>query len=463
MGWKEVLQIIIFALAWFPVGILVSTSFSGGSEIYEHDFSIYNDEYDGLSQYRLAIEEANYDVVAIQSTMSVISRYNGSAILVIMGPVQDFTIDAVLTIFQHLDAGGSILIADDFGTANRSFQILNNILRENLAGSLPVDIDGFLSFTGGVLLDLDSYDRSPKLPVIRDLRVGLDGGAITAGVSELNLNWATCLSPRSLIGAAGIAYTTIRAWCENDIEDTNPAPDEDEWAGALPVAGALDLALAGMQGRIVAVSDPSMFNNDMWSRSPGNRRFGLNIINWLSQNDPSIPVVFCENLLAIPVNSPEWFFGNYLGRILWMTSNPILAPIYPLMTAIGIRKYLPDMKKIEVTSVSEVFLRRGQTYFSERMAYYRTEGNYARVVKLLYRKLRRDMRRKQQMTEFSPEKVWELMKHKDTKLEKEKFLKTFDRIEEISSNPGKRLRESEMMDLFFFIRNITSQLVDTKR
>ncbi|MBD3406021.1 MAG: hypothetical protein GF411_07855 [Candidatus Lokiarchaeota archaeon] len=462
MGWKEVLQIIVFALAWFPVGILVSTSVSGGEEIYQHDFSIYNDAYDGLSQYRLAIENVNYDVETIQSSMSVISRYNGSAVLVIMGPVQDFTIDAVLTIFNHLQAGGGVLIADDFGTANRSFGLLNTLLDGIFTGQLPVDVQGFLSYTDGVLLDLDSYDRSPKLPVIRDLRIGLDGGALTQGVSELRLNWATAINPRCLIGAAGIAFTTIRSWCETDIEDTNPAPDEHEWAGALPVAGAIDLGAGGLSGRIVAVSDPSMFNNDMWGRSPGNRQFGMNIVNWLSHGDNSIPVVFSENLLAVPVNSPEWFFGAYLSRILWMSTNPILAPIYPLMTAIGIRKYLPDMKKVEVKSVSEVFLRRGQTYFSERMAYYRTEGNYARVVKLLYRKLRRDLRRKQHMTEFSPEKTWELIKHIDSKMKKQEFFKTFERIDEIASDPGKKIRESEMMDLFFFLRTITSQLIDSK-
>ncbi|MGQ4912664.1 MAG: hypothetical protein ACP6KW_10885, partial [Candidatus Thorarchaeota archaeon] len=135
--------------------------------------------------------------------------------------------------------------------------------------------------------------------------------------------------------------------------------------------------------------------------------------------------------------------------------------LYPLVTALGIRKYLPELKKPEVKSVSDVFLRRGQTYFGERMTYYRTEGNYARVVKMLYRKMRRGLRKKQQWTDYDPRKVWELMRYKDPSLKEAEFFRTIKRIEEISSNQHMKIKESEMMELFFFMRNIQSQLIDT--
>ena len=132
------------------------------------------------------------------------------------------------------------------------------------------------------------------------------------------------------------------------------------------------------------------------------------------------------------------------------------------MTTVGIRKYLPEMKKPKVKGVSEVFLRRGQTYFGERMTYYRTEGNYARVVKMLYRRLRRGLRKKYQWTQYDSKKTWELIRYKDSKIRAADFYKLIKRIEEISSKPSMKLKESEMMSLFFFMRNLQEKLVETK-
>ncbi|MHA2236493.1 MAG: hypothetical protein ACXABH_14265 [Candidatus Thorarchaeota archaeon] len=350
--------------------------------------------------------------------------------------------------------------------ANSSLALLNTFLG-GLTGSN--ESAGLLTYLDGVLFDLDSYDttKEPRLPIIRDLRAGADGGALTVGVTEIHLNWASAIHPYSLLGQAGIAWTTPRSWCEKNISDQYPSPDPDEWSGSLPVAGALDLSGGGpgtpAGGRIVAISDPSVFNNDMWGRWSGNQRFGANIIEWLTDGDTSQPVLFCEQLLEIPFSESEFFFGLYLGRVLWLSSLPILSAIYPLFTTLGIRKYLPDIKKPEVKSVSDVFLRRGQTYFSERMTYYREEGNYTRVVKMLYRRLRRGLRKTQQWTDYSHEKVWDVMRYRDSKLKQDEFIKMIKRIEEISLDSNIKIKESEMMELFFFMQNIQSHMIDTTR
>ncbi len=467
MGWKETLQIVLFFLSWLPVALLAGTTIFGVTENYPQDFSIYNQQYNGLSDFRTQIEGVGYTTASIESTMSVISRYNGSAVLVIMGPVSYFTIDAVLTLFQHLTAGGGVLIADDFGTANSSFELLNTLIAGTYSQG-SAQAHGFLSYTGGVLLDLNSYAMSPKLPIIRrsngGFRPGLDLGALTAGVNELYLNWATAINPLCLVGQSGVAWTTTRSWCETNITSLNPYPSDSEWNGSLPVVGALDLGVlsSNLRGRLVATSDPSIFINDMLSRGD-NSRFARNVIDWLSYGNKSRPIVFCENLLAVPWASAEFFYGFFLGRALWLSTMPYFAPLYPILTVVGIKKYLPDVKKPEVKSVSEVFLRRGQTYFSERMTYYRSEGNYARVVKMLYRKLKRDLVKKFSWSEYDSRKLWELMRYKDSSLDEARFYKSIDRIEEISSKPGMKIKESELMTLFFWMKNISSVLVETRR
>ena len=464
MGWKEILQVILFIMAWVPVGILAGSTLIGAQGTYNYDFSIYNDGYDGLSQFANNIEGTGRNVMSIQASMSVASRYNGSAVIVIMGPVKDFSLDAALVVFTHLMSGGGVIIADDFGSANTSLLLLNFLMNTFIGDN---QTKGLLTFLDGVVFDLDSYDTSkdPRLPIIRDFRAGLDGGALTAGVSELHLNWASAINPLCLLGRSGIAWTTTRTWCETNITDPQPTPDPNEWNGSLPVVGAIDLSTPQNPngGRLVAVSDPSIFNNDMWSRFSGNRQFGDNIIEWLSHGDTSQPILFCEQLLEIPWYESEFFFGLYLGRVLWLSSLPILSALYPLVTTLGIKKYLPDIKKPEVKSVSDVFLRRGQTYFSERMSYYRTEGNYTRVVKMLYRRLRRGLRKTQQWSEYDSKKVWEIMQYKDRNLKESEFFKTIARIEEISADPTIQIKENEMMELFFFMRNIQSHMIDTKK
>ncbi|MHA2002725.1 MAG: hypothetical protein ACW975_00975 [Candidatus Thorarchaeota archaeon] len=469
MGWKEYVQVILFILSWAPVGVLIGTSVFNVEATYQHDFSIYNEEYDGLSLYRDAIEGAGYTVKTVQSSMSTLGRYEGNATLVITGPVVDFSVDTILVIFNHLTSGGGVLIADDFGTANSSFTVLNLLLSGALQGG-GVNLTGLLNFPQGVLYDLDSHGPNPLLPIVTDFHsITGYGPILTQGVGALHLNYASVITPTSLMGYMGIAWTTPRAWCEKNltsIETHEAWPDPDEWAGVLPVAGAIDLGdmLAPGAGRLVAVSDPSIFINDMVEDFGGNLRFGMNIINWLARGDTdeNRPIVFCENLLEVPWSSPEFFFGLYLGRALWLTGIAILAPLYPLVTVLGIRKYLPDPKKPEVKSVSDVFLRRGQTYFSERMSYYRSEGNYGRVVKMLYRKLRRAMVKKYQWREFDVKKVFELLRYKDPSISLENFTKIITRLEEISSNPGMKVKENEMMSLFFIIRDIQSKLVETK-
>ena len=467
MGWKEYVQVILFILSWAPIGVLIGASVFNVQATYQYDFSIYNDEYNGLSIYRDAIDGLGYDVKTIQASMSTLGRYDGNATLVITGPVVDFSVDTILVMFQHLASGGGVLIADDFGTANSSFALLNLLLQGAMQAG-PVNLTGLLNFPQGVLYDLDSYGPNPLLPIVTDFHsVTGYGTTLTQGVGSLHLNYASVITPTSLLGYMGFAWTTRRAWCEKNltsIETGEAWPDPDEWAGVLPVAGAIDLgdAMGLGGGRLVAVSDPSIFINDMVDDFGGNLRFGLNIINWLAHDDTNMPIIFCENLLEVPWSSPEFFFGLYLGRALWLSGMPILAPLYPLVTVLGIRKYLPDPKKPEVKSVSDVFLRRGQTYFSERMSYYRSEGNYGRVVKMLYRKLRRAMVKKYQWREFDLMKVYELLRYKDPGISLENFKKIFARIEEIASDPGMKVKENEMMSLFFILRDIQTKLIDTK-
>ena len=59
MGWKEILQVVLFLLSWVPVGMLAGYTLIGAEPVYTQDFSIYNEEWNGYSQFRMAIEDTS--------------------------------------------------------------------------------------------------------------------------------------------------------------------------------------------------------------------------------------------------------------------------------------------------------------------------------------------------------------------------------------------------------------------
>ena len=59
--------------------------------------------------------------------------------------------------------------------------------------------------------------------------------------------------------------------------------------------------------------------------------------------------------------------------------------------------------------------------------------------------------------------MWETMHYKDPKLKENEFFRIIARIEEISANPNIKIKENEMMELFFFMRNIQSHMIDTRK
>ena len=105
MGWKEILQVVLFLLSWVPVGMLAGYTLIGAEPAYTQDFSIYNEEWNGLNQFRISVEDTQRDVRSIQASMSVLTRENGSAGLCIIGPVRDFSLDVTLVVYTHLIAG----------------------------------------------------------------------------------------------------------------------------------------------------------------------------------------------------------------------------------------------------------------------------------------------------------------------------------------------------------------------
>lgn len=137
-------------------------------------FSIYNDGSDGLSEVRRELSSitddfgnAKYNVTNIISNLNVLNRFNGSGVMVIVGPSANFDETEFISLLLFLLRGGSLIIADDFGTGNQVLEPLFNAfeawdksssyLNENFNVTFP-SMNDIISGTGGNETDTGGDD-----------------------------------------------------------------------------------------------------------------------------------------------------------------------------------------------------------------------------------------------------------------------------------------------------------------
>ena len=234
---KVVVFLFIFFFSWLP---LVFSVVGLGNTIIT-DYSIYNTNWNGLSNFRSIIEKQGYQVKPIISSLSSINRVNTPSVLVIIGP----------TAFYDPIASTSI-----FGSASEIFTFLGLNIQ----------------FSGQLLLDAGSYDKNACLPVI----TSFSSHQIFQGVNSIELNYATAISGSGFIP---LAISSSTSWLDSN---ANYKYDSGETTGPLTVVAQ---AYYG-NGSIILISDPTLFNNDMINRAD-NSIFVLNLIKWASKDDTS--------------------------------------------------------------------------------------------------------------------------------------------------------------------------------
>ena len=141
IGKGTVLLLVLFGVTIFPFA-LFSTPLGS---VEDTPFSIYNEDWNGLSEFREIIEEMYPEdrdgdgypdsIKTIISSINAVNRLeNETGILVIMGPSVHYDISEAVALVLFIMNGGTVLIADDFGTANDLLRGLNTLIRA--AGSL---------------------------------------------------------------------------------------------------------------------------------------------------------------------------------------------------------------------------------------------------------------------------------------------------------------------------------------
>jgi len=234
------------------------------------DFSIFNSGWNGtsdlaVSTYRLGKFSPTFEVKSTGTGMQVVQvGLNalkldpiGSA-LVEIGPTTPFSDSDGTIAGSFVRQGGTLLLADDFGTGNG--------LLEKMGASSRI--------SGKLVMDL-AFDKKPQFPVIFDLRES----PLTKNVSTVLLNYPSSLNINAAT-TTPVAYSSIASWLDTD---GNGERGLAEPSGPFVVMAQERLG----NGTIVLLSDPSALINGM-SKNLNNSILMQNILS-----------VICEGRSAV--------------------------------------------------------------------------------------------------------------------------------------------------------------------
>ena len=198
-------------------------------------FRSENPFWNGLSELNSRFHP--FEVSDSARLMDLVLKPSESTVLV-LGPSEPFREEDVDAVRAFLEAGGLVVLAEDFGVGN------------SLLEGLGVEA----RFSGMVLLDPLFKDRDSRMPRMIDFTAS----PYTRGLSALTLNYATALADVG-DGVRVLARSTAFSYLS---EDLRAAPEEAELVGPLPVMA--EVGYGG--GSLVLISDSSLFINSMLDR-----------------------------------------------------------------------------------------------------------------------------------------------------------------------------------------------------
>jgi antitoxin component of MazEF toxin-antitoxin module len=439
---KTAVYIVVFVVAWLPLLLPILPSSTAMNIPIWVDFSIYNPAFNGCEQFRLYMNSKGYEVKPLLSSLSVLSRYPNSTCLILGPSIIYYNPVEVSELANFVKGGGGLLIADDFGTAETLLLQLFPLL------GIPTP-----NFTKHILYEptdanLTSWTTAPLITSFNSRYT------FTQGINQVLLNYACTIT--NVLPENMVATSSILSWSDmDDNKNINAPPDV---IGPQTVIAAYDLSEMGLgSGRIVILSDPSIFNDDMINRVD-NLVLAGNIIDWLAQGrgGSDYPIIVDEAHLSLPAVSYARIFGYMMGYVNWASSSWLIAPIYPVLLAYTVWRWLPREKKPEPLSPTEVFMRRGKTFFSEKMKWYTQYQLYGNAVKLLYRRLKRELVRQLGLKEgFSVDAAVKAAIFKSPNLKEKELRKLFDLCEEISAERKPLyMNKNEFLNIFFQMQRL---------
>lgn len=161
---------------------------------------------------------------------------NASSLLAIIGPATQFSERESGAVRRFLEAGGTALLADDFGTGNSLLEALNVSAR----------------FSNEPLADLLYYSRDPRFPLVFDF----SPSPITYNITTILMDRPSYIESVDSSQMVELARSSPFSFVDFR-GDGQPASNET--IKSYPVMASVSVG----EGLLVLISDPGMFTNDL--------------------------------------------------------------------------------------------------------------------------------------------------------------------------------------------------------
>jgi hypothetical protein len=241
---------LLVALA-AAVGLAVAGGANTGAEAY----GTFNPAWDGGSELRAAVAETGTEPYVLLALADADALAPAETAVVVLSPAEPYDERDRARLAAYVERGGTLVVAEDFRPH------ANTLLR---------GVGAEARVTGAPLRDDLRNTRTAAFPLATDVAAGTAGDPATAGltrgVDALALNHPSTVAPngaRVLVNASTFAYVD---------RNRNGTLDPAERLGPHPVVTGERVG----EGRVVVVSDPSLFVNAMQATAD-NRRFVANV------------------------------------------------------------------------------------------------------------------------------------------------------------------------------------------
>ena len=267
---------VVLCVSWLSVAFYPSAQ----------DFMKDNPFWNGLRDF-----SDQFEVEMVPGGMGEAVHQTETAVLIVI-PYLPYDDDELRQITDFVNAGGALLLMDDYGYGNQ-------VLR-----ALGLDMD----FSGDPLLDPYINYRNQWLPLATDLAPELRA----AGIAQLDLNHATALIVRG-------AYQVLVLSSDTAYLDSNhnEAWDDGESKGSLPLV----VRSAVGEGVVTVISDPSILINSMVGRGD-NAAFLRYCIGQAGENPQ--PAIDISHLPRAPLDRSKEALAMARERMAYPYSQMLL-------------------------------------------------------------------------------------------------------------------------------------------
>ncbi|VVB88647.1 Uncharacterised protein [uncultured archaeon] len=216
---------IILILVVFLILLIAIFRFSENNA----DFSTYNPDWNGGMQIR-SLVSGNHTVMSLPGREGISSLEPDKSVFIILGPGDNISEKDKESVKKFVDAGGLLILADDFGTGN---QLLNRFTTS-------------VSFSNLLLMDDVSFWKNSTFSVAT---------ANIENVSNITLNYPASLlitdkSVNVLASSSRFSWLSANESIHENIHEKR---------GSYPLIADIPSG----HGKLVLISDPSIFINSM--------------------------------------------------------------------------------------------------------------------------------------------------------------------------------------------------------